>query len=140
MGLFGTKKEKLRPGCCAGTGGAERTGAPEAVTGVKVLGSGCAKCNALAGGSGRLGRTGHGNRRRACDGLRADRVLWRHDDPGAGGRWKSSVLWQGAPKGRSKDAYRTGENVTVPPGAAAQVLCGSLLAKAAVLSRKNAWR
>ena len=47
MGLFETKKEKLRPGCCAGTGGAERTGAPEAVTGVKVLGSGCAKCNAL---------------------------------------------------------------------------------------------
>ena len=31
MGLFGTKKEKLRPGCCAGTGGAERTGAPELV-------------------------------------------------------------------------------------------------------------
>ena len=47
MGLFETKKEKLRPGCCAGTGGAERTGAPEAAPGVKVLGSGCAKCNAL---------------------------------------------------------------------------------------------
>ena len=47
MGLFETKKEKLRPGCCAGTGGAERTGEPEAAPGVKVLGSGCAKCNAL---------------------------------------------------------------------------------------------
>ena len=47
MGLFETKKEKLRPGGCAGTGGAERTGAPEAAPGVKVLGSGCAKCNAL---------------------------------------------------------------------------------------------
>ena len=49
MGLFGKKKEETK-GCCdgdrapeRGTQGVSPTAAPE----VKVLGSGCAKCNAL---------------------------------------------------------------------------------------------
>lgn len=45
MGLFGKKKNETKGCCCCATGCAQepaQTGA-----GVKVLGSGCAKCNAL---------------------------------------------------------------------------------------------
>jgi small redox-active disulfide protein 2 len=49
MGLFGKKKEEKK--CCCGSGCApEKTPdlqPGEAAGGVKVLGSGCAKCNAL---------------------------------------------------------------------------------------------
>jgi len=50
MGLFGKKREERNPCCCGGTytrsgmAGAERA---KAAPGVKVLGSGCAKCNEL---------------------------------------------------------------------------------------------
>ena len=50
MGLFGKKKEETKPCCCGGActpeGMAEAETA-KAAAGVKVLGSGCAKCNAL---------------------------------------------------------------------------------------------
>lgn len=48
MGLFGKKKDAAKPCCCVGECAAQTaapTGAVHAA--VKVLGSGCAKCNAL---------------------------------------------------------------------------------------------
>ena len=51
MGLFGTTKKDTAPSCCcAGACTPENLAAAEAgkaAPGVKVLGSGCAKCNAL---------------------------------------------------------------------------------------------
>lgn len=49
MGLF-KRKEKAAPCCCAGNCSAETMAQAEVnktAAGVKVLGSGCAKCNAL---------------------------------------------------------------------------------------------
>lgn len=49
MGLFGKKRE-TKSCCCGGTCNGETMAAAEAsktAMGVKVLGSGCAKCNAL---------------------------------------------------------------------------------------------
>ena len=47
MGLFNKKKEETKP-CCGGSCTPERmAGASKAAAGVKVLGSGCAKCSAL---------------------------------------------------------------------------------------------
>lgn len=50
MGLFGfgKKKEEAKGGCsCGGTCGAEEMTTQTMSAGVKVLGSGCAKCNDL---------------------------------------------------------------------------------------------
>lgn len=50
MGLFGKKKEETKSCCCGGGCTPESMAQAEtakAATGVKVLGSGCAKCNAL---------------------------------------------------------------------------------------------
>ena len=50
MGLFGKKKEETKSCCCGGACTPESMAQAEtakAATGVKVLGSGCAKCNAL---------------------------------------------------------------------------------------------
>ena len=50
MGLFGKKKEETKSCCCGGNCTPENMAQAEAeksVSGVKVLGSGCAKCNAL---------------------------------------------------------------------------------------------
>ena len=50
MGLFGKKKEEAKSCCCGGNCNADAMKEAEAVksaAGVKVLGSGCAKCNAL---------------------------------------------------------------------------------------------
>lgn len=44
MGLFG-KKEKTNTSCCCACSGTAQM--PQGGAGVKVLGSGCAKCNAL---------------------------------------------------------------------------------------------
>lgn len=50
MGLFGKKKEE-KQSCCCGGNCAAKPAAPEAKRedgpGIQVLGSGCAKCNAL---------------------------------------------------------------------------------------------
>ena len=50
MGLFSKKKEEPASCCCGGNCTPEMMAQAEAVKssgGVKVLGSGCAKCNAL---------------------------------------------------------------------------------------------
>lgn len=50
MGLFGKKKEKQKDCCCGNNCTPEKMKQAEAgktAPGVKVLGSGCAKCNAL---------------------------------------------------------------------------------------------
>ena len=49
MGLFGNKKkEKAASCCCGGSGAPETTARAGAASGgVKVLGSGCARCSAL---------------------------------------------------------------------------------------------
>lgn len=50
MGLFNKKKEETKSCCCGGSCTPETMKQAEAakgVSGVKVLGSGCAKCNAL---------------------------------------------------------------------------------------------
>ena len=50
MGLFGKKKEETKSCCCGGACTPESMAQAEtakAATGVNVLGSGCAKCNAL---------------------------------------------------------------------------------------------
>jgi small redox-active disulfide protein 2 len=50
MGLFGKKKEEAKTCCCGGNCTPEqmaRAEADKSAPGVKVLGSGCAKCNAL---------------------------------------------------------------------------------------------
>ncbi len=50
MGLFGKKKEETKSCCCGGSCTPEamaQAEAAKAAAGVKVLGSGCAKCNAL---------------------------------------------------------------------------------------------
>ena len=48
MGLFGKKKKGTPPPCCGRTPEtAVRVGADKTAASVKVLGSGCAKCNAL---------------------------------------------------------------------------------------------
>lgn len=50
MGLFGKKKETGKPCCCGGACTPEGMAAAEAAkraAGVKVLGGGCARCNAL---------------------------------------------------------------------------------------------
>lgn len=50
MGLFGKKKEEAKGCCCGGSCSPEKMEQAEAVKsaeGVKVLGSGCAKCHAL---------------------------------------------------------------------------------------------
>ncbi len=52
MGLFGKKKEEERPCCCGGACTPESMAKAETAkvaAGVKVLGGGCAKCNALEG-------------------------------------------------------------------------------------------
>ena len=51
MGLFSKKKEKTKSCCCGGNCTPETMAQAEASTsdaGVKVLGSGCSKCSALA--------------------------------------------------------------------------------------------
>lgn len=45
MGLFDKKKEETKSCCCGSC--APEAEAPKAAAGVKVLGGGCAKCNAL---------------------------------------------------------------------------------------------
>lgn len=45
MRLFGKKKEETKSCCCGGS--CVQTGAPQTGAGIKVLGSGCAKCNEL---------------------------------------------------------------------------------------------
>lgn len=50
MGLFSKKKEKTKSCCCGGDCTPEtmaRAEAAKSAVGIKVLGSGCAKCNAL---------------------------------------------------------------------------------------------
>ena len=50
MGLFGKKDEESKACCCGGNCTPEKMAQAEAAkdaSGVKVLGSGCAKCNAL---------------------------------------------------------------------------------------------
>lgn len=50
MGLFNKKKEETKSCCCGGACTPEsmaKAEAGKAAAGVKVLGSGCAKCNAL---------------------------------------------------------------------------------------------
>lgn len=49
MGLFGKREKKKESCCCAdcNTANMEHAEAMKAAPGVKVLGSGCAKCNAL---------------------------------------------------------------------------------------------
>ena len=50
MGLFSKKKEETKSCCCGGNCTPEtmaQAEAAKAAAGVKVLGSGCAKCNAL---------------------------------------------------------------------------------------------
>lgn len=50
MGLFSKKKEETKSCCCGGNCAPEamaQAEAAKATAGVKVLGSGCAKCNAL---------------------------------------------------------------------------------------------
>ena len=50
MGLFGKKKEQTKSCCCGASCALEKMAQAEtakATVGVKVLGSGCAKCNAL---------------------------------------------------------------------------------------------
>lgn len=49
MGLFGKKKEEVKPCCCGGACTPESMAKAETAkaAGVKVLGGGCAKCNAL---------------------------------------------------------------------------------------------
>lgn len=50
MGLFGKKKEETKGCCCGGNCNADtmaQAEAAKAAAGVKVLGTGCAKCNAL---------------------------------------------------------------------------------------------
>lgn len=50
MGLFGKKKEETKGCCCGGNCNADTMAQAEAAktaAGVKVLGTGCAKCNAL---------------------------------------------------------------------------------------------
>ena len=52
MGLFSKKKEETKSCCCGGACTPESMAQAETVkaaAGVKVLGSGCAKCNALEG-------------------------------------------------------------------------------------------
>ena len=50
MGLFGKKKEKASGCCCScGCEAAQSAKQPEKGKGIQVLGSGCAKCNALEG-------------------------------------------------------------------------------------------
>lgn len=49
MGLFNKKKEETKPRCCGGCTPETmaQAEAAKAIAGIKVLGSGCAKCNAL---------------------------------------------------------------------------------------------
>ena len=51
MGLFGKKKDEEKPSCCCGGSctpeDMAKAEAAKAAPGVKVLGSGCEKCNAL---------------------------------------------------------------------------------------------
>lgn len=50
MGLFGKKREETKSCCCGGNCNAEMMKEAETVkseAGIKVLGSGCAKCNEL---------------------------------------------------------------------------------------------
>jgi small redox-active disulfide protein 2 len=50
MGLFGKKKEEAASCCCGGNCTPDQMAQAEAnmaASGIKVLGSGCAKCNAL---------------------------------------------------------------------------------------------
>lgn len=49
MGLFHRNKKEETASCCCGSGTQENRTleAPKAASGIKVLGSGCAKCNAL---------------------------------------------------------------------------------------------
>ena len=51
MGLFGKKKEESKPCCCGGNCNAQTMKQAEAAksngASIKVLGSGCTKCNQL---------------------------------------------------------------------------------------------
>lgn len=49
MGLFGKRKEEGKTCCCGNctAGTSAQTAADKTTAGIKILGSGCAKCNAL---------------------------------------------------------------------------------------------
>ena len=92
MGLFGKKKEE-KSCCCGDSCTPEKMAQAEAAkttAGVKVLGSGFAKCHALEDATrAALAELNH----RPCDRLLADRRLWRDDHPCPCGRWQGRVLW-----------------------------------------------
>lgn len=108
MGLFSKKKEETKSCCCGGNCTPEtmaQAEAAKAAVGVKVLGTGCAKCNALENAvRAALTELGMDTTIDPCDGLHADRRLRGHDHAGAGGGWKSGVLWQGIKERRSERA------------------------------------
>ena len=89
MGLFGKKKEK-KSCCCGDSCTPEKMAQAETAkttAGVKVLGSGCAKCH------------------RRCNRLFTDCRLWCNDDSCPCGRWQSCILWQGFEKRRGKSPH-----------------------------------
>lgn len=106
MGWFGKKKEEQK--CCCAPETRARAEAAEAAAGVKVLGSGCAKCRALEEAA-----------RAALEELQMDPVIdhvtdfsqmaaYGYDHPGPCGRRQSGVLRKGLEKrgGQSADPER----------------------------------
>ena len=96
---FGKKKEEQKQSyCCGGNCTSETIQAAEAEkkeSGIKILGGGCAKCNAL-----------EVETEEALRELGMDATIDHVRDfekiaayTCAGGRWSGGVLWQGAEKG-----------------------------------------
>ncbi len=80
--------------------------------GCKVLGSGCAKCNALETATREaLAALGMEEPRRPCDGLYKDRRIRRHDHAGTGGGWQGALQRSGAEKGGGYGADDAGAGV-----------------------------
>ena len=99
MALFGKKnKKEEEASCCCGCNAESVEKAEDEKTGgasVKVLGSGCAKCNQLeAATKEALEKARNGYNDRSCHGLFTDCRLRRYDDTCARCGWKSSIAGQ----------------------------------------------
>lgn len=101
---FGKKKEEQKQSCCCGGNCTPETmqvaEAEKKESGIKILGGGCAKCNALeAATEEALRELGMDATIDHVRDFEKNRRLWSDDNTCAGGRWSGGVLWQGAEKG-----------------------------------------
>lgn len=96
MGLF--NKKKAEKNCCCGSSCTpekmEQAETVKTAAGVKVLGSGCAKCHALEDAAkAALEELNMGYNHRPCNGFRPNCCIRRDDYPCPCCGWQGCILW-----------------------------------------------